>query len=72
MAMKTLRDYFKENPHTERDLAVELNVTREYIRMLKMGVKTPGLKLACRIEEITGVSVKVWHGWHDTWEEDKE
>jgi transcriptional regulator with XRE-family HTH domain len=55
---RSLADYFIQTGRTQESLASKLGVTPAYISLLTSGSRQPGLKLALRIEAMTGVPVE--------------
>jgi transcriptional regulator with XRE-family HTH domain len=55
---RSLADYFSKTRDTQEGLAKKLGVTRSYVCLLASGERQPGLKLALRINEMTGVRLE--------------
>jgi transcriptional regulator with XRE-family HTH domain len=55
---RSLADYFIQTGRTQESLASKLGVTPAYISLLTSGSRQPGLKLALRIEAMTGLPVE--------------
>lgn len=55
---RTLNDYFEQTGETHQSLADALGVTAAYVSMLRSGKRQPGLKLALRIHDLTGVPME--------------
>jgi transcriptional regulator with XRE-family HTH domain len=56
--MKNLNDFFKqEDTPSEKELAEQLDVSVQYIYMLKKFERTPSPKFALRLSEATGIPV---------------
>lgn len=59
--MATLHQYMTARKLTQRELAARLGLSVSYVNELLKGNKTPGLRVALRIQEETGVPVASWH-----------
>ena len=55
---RTLNDYFEQTGETHQSLADALGVTAAYVSMLRSGQRQPGLTLALRIHDLTGVPME--------------
>ena len=53
----TLADYLRGSGTTQRDFAARLGLSPSYVCEIAGGRKTPGLRLAVRIERATGGAV---------------
>lgn len=55
---RTLADYFDQTGATQESLSAALGISRSYVCLLASGARQPGLPLAIRIAEYTGVPVE--------------
>lgn len=58
--MQDLFRFMRAESLTQRQLAQRLGVSASYINELLNGSKTPGLRLAIRIQDETGVEATSW------------
>ena len=59
----TVRDRFVSavaNRGGSTNVARELGITRAYVDMIAAGQRTPGLRVALRIEEVLGIEPREW------------
>lgn len=54
----TLADYLRGSGTSQRDFAARLGLSPSYLCEIVRGRKTPGLRLAVRIERATGGAVR--------------
>jgi transcriptional regulator with XRE-family HTH domain len=54
---RTLAEYLDKTNTTQDALAEQLQISRSYVSLLASGERRPGLRLALRIEALTGVPV---------------
>lgn len=52
-----LKEYLNENGLNYRDLSEKLGIHPQSLKNIACGTRSPGLKLALRIEELTGGKV---------------
>lgn len=52
---RTLAAYFEKTKKSKRSLARRLNVSDSYVSLIAAGKRQPSLKMAFRIEAMTGV-----------------
>lgn len=54
----TLAEYMEKKDVTQEALAERLGISRSYVSLLVSGERQPALRLAIRIEKLTGVTVE--------------
>lgn len=55
----SLSDYLKRTKQTQAQLADKLGVTQQRVQQILKG-EHPGLGLAIKIEDVTGIKVRSW------------
>lgn len=59
-APERLVEWMEENGHDGASAAELFEVVPTYVSMLRKGRVTPSLKLAARIEKVTGIECSAW------------
>ncbi|HFL2582075.1 TPA: helix-turn-helix transcriptional regulator [Clostridioides difficile] len=57
MFKSNLKYYRELNKLTQKQLALEVNVSKEYISQIERGIKNPGFFTAQKIAKILGITI---------------